>query len=56
MASWNHSQSSVVTVTWATLLRAGSILPMILYRASLNGSVVEECNICALYTECSWSR
>ena len=56
MDSWNHSQSSVVTVTWATLRRCGSILPMILYSASLNGSAVVECSIWALKTEESWSR
>ena len=48
IASWNHNQSSVVTVTCATLLRAGSILPMSLYSASLNGSAVDECSMCAL--------
>lgn len=48
MQSWNHSQSSVVTVTFCTLRRVGSILPMSLYSASLNGSAVEEWSMCAL--------
>ena len=56
MQSWNHSQSSVVTVTFCTLRRAGSILPISLYSASLNGSAVEEWSMCALNAACTWSR
>lgn len=56
MANWNQSQSSVVVVTSGTLLLWGSSLPMSLYRASLKGSAVEECSMCALYTAWRWSR